>query len=118
MCKPYVPLRPLVFVGVPLEKISWAESTLSNVREALHTASGRGKDRLLFQEQDKVAKILNYKDADAMMGEVARAARSVVYLLDYTWHALEHKGNDGFGRYIRKPRVVNVAKMSVRSIAK
>ena len=97
-------------VGVPLEKISWAESTLSNVREALHTASGRGKDRLLFQEQDKVAKILNYKDADAMMGEVARAARSVVYLLDYTWHALEHKGNDGFGRFIRKPRVVNVAK--------
>ena len=97
-------------VGVPLEKISWAESTLSNVREALHTASGRGKDRLLFQEQDKVAKILNYKDADAMMGEVARAARSVVYLLDYTWHALENKGNDGFGRFIRKPRVVNVAK--------
>ena len=97
-------------VGVPLEKISWAESILSNVREALHTASGRGKDRLLFQEQDKVAKILNYKDADAMMGEVARAARSVVYLLDYTWHALEHKGNDGFGRFIRKPRVVNVAK--------
>ena len=97
-------------VGVPLEKISWAESTLSNVREALHTASGRGKDRLLFQEQDKVAKILSYKDADAMMGEVARAARSVVYLLDYTWHALEHKGNDGFGRFIRKPRVVNVAK--------
>ena len=97
-------------VGVPLEKISWAESTLSNVREALHTASGRGKDRLLFQEQDKVAKILNYKDADAMMGEVARAARSVVYLLDYTWHALEHKGNDGFGRFICKPRVVNVAK--------
>ena len=97
-------------VGVPLEKISWAESTLSNVREALHTASGRGKDRLLFQEQDKVAKILNYKDADAMMGEVARAARSVVYLLDYTWHALEHKGNDGLGRFIRKPRLVNVAK--------
>ena len=97
-------------IGVPLEKISWAESTLSNVREALHTASGRGKDRLLFQEQDKVAKILNYKDADAMMGEVARAARSVVYLLDYTWHALEHKGSDGFGRFIRKPRVVNVAK--------
>ena len=97
-------------VGVPLEKISWAESTLSNVREALHTASGRGKDRLLFQEQDKVAKILNYKDADAMMGEVARAARSVVYLLDYTWHAIEHKGNDGLGRFIRKPRVVNVAK--------
>jgi len=97
-------------VLVPLEKISWAESILSNVREALHTTSGRGKDRLLFQEQDKVALLLNYKDADAMMGEVARAARSVVYLLDYTWHALEHKGSDGLGRFIRKPRIVSVAK--------
>jgi len=97
-------------VHVPLEKISWAESTLNTVREALHTASGRGKNRLLFQEQDKVAKILNYKDADAMMGDVARAARSVDYLLDYTWHALEHKGKDGLGRIMRKPRAVNVAK--------
>jgi len=97
-------------VHVPLEKISWAESTLNNVREALHTASGRSKDRLLFQEQDKVAKILDYKDADAMMSDVARAARSVDYLLDYTWHALEHTGKDGLGRILRKTRIVNVAK--------
>lgn len=97
-------------VHVPLEKISWAESTLNNVREALHTASGRGKDRLLFQEQDKVAKILDYKNADAMMSDVARAARSVDYLMDYTWHALEHKGKDGLGRIMRRPRVVTVAK--------
>jgi len=97
-------------IHVPLEKISWAESILNNVREALHTASGRGKNRLLFQEQDKVAKILEYKNADAMMGDVARAARSVDYLLDYTWHALEHKGKDGFGRIMRRPRVVTVAK--------
>ena len=97
-------------VHVPLEKISWAESTLNSVREALHTASGRGKNRLLFQEQDKVAKLLEYKNADAMMGDVARAARSVDYLLDYTWHALEHKGKDGLGRIIRRPRVVTVAK--------
>ena len=97
-------------VPVPLEKISWAEAILNNVREALHTASGRGKDRLLFQEQDKVAAILKYKDADSMMSDVARAARSVDYLLDYTWHALEHKGKDGLGRLIRRPRVVNVAK--------
>jgi [protein-PII] uridylyltransferase len=97
-------------VQVPLEKISWAESTLNNVREALHTASGRGKDRLLFQEQDKVAENLEYKDADAMMSDVARAARSVDYLLDYTWHALEHKGKDGLGRILRRPRVTTVAK--------
>ena len=97
-------------VQVPLEKISWAEGTLNNVRESLHIASGRGKDRLLFQEQDKVAELLNYPDADAMMSDVARAARSVDYLLNYTWHSLEHKSRDGFGRLSKKARTTSVAK--------
>jgi len=97
-------------VKVSLEKISWAEGTLNNVRESLHVASGRGKDRLLFQEQDKVADLLNYPNADAMMSDVARAARSVDYLLNYTWHSLEHKSRDGFGRLIKKARVTSVAK--------
>lgn len=97
-------------VPVPLEKISWAEGTLNNVRESLHIASGRGKDRLLFQEQDKVAQLLDYTDADTMMGDVARAARSVDYLLNYTWHALEHKGRDGLGKIISKNRETTVAK--------
>jgi len=97
-------------VQVPLEKISWAEGTLNNVRESLHIASGRGKDRLLFQEQDKVADLLNYPDADAMMSDVARAARSVDYLLNYTWHSLEHKSRDGFGRLSKKARATSVAK--------
>lgn len=97
-------------IAVPLEKISWAEGTLNNVRESLHIASGRGKDRLLFQEQDKVAKLLDYPDADVMMSDVARAARSVDYLLNYTWHALEHKGKDGLGRILKRPRITTVAK--------
>ena len=97
-------------ISVPLEKISWAEGTLNNVRETLHIASGRGKDRLLFQEQDKVAKLLDYPDADAMMSDVARAARTVDYLLNYTWHALEHKGKDGLGRILKRPRITTVAK--------
>jgi [protein-PII] uridylyltransferase len=97
-------------IAVPLEKISWAEATLNNVRESLHIASGRGKDRLLFQEQDKVAKLLDYPDADAMMSDVARAARSVDYLLNYTWHSLEHKGKDGLSRILKRPRITTVAK--------
>ena len=97
-------------IAVPLEKISWAEGTLNNVRESLHIASGRGKDRLLFQEQDKVARLLDYPDADAMMSDVARAARSVDYLLNYTWHALEYKGKDGLGRILKRPRITTVAK--------
>ena len=97
-------------VAVPLEKVSWAEATLNNVRESLHIASGRGKDRLLFQEQDKVATLLKNTDADAMMSEVARAARSVDFLLTYTWHALEHKSSDGISRILKRDRVATVAK--------
>lgn len=96
--------------NVPLERISWAESKLNDVRETLHQTSGRNKDRLLFQEQDAVARELGYIDADALMSDVARAARSVDYLLEFTWHQLEQRAKDGFGRFLRKPRTDVVAK--------
>jgi [protein-PII] uridylyltransferase len=95
---------------VPLERISWAESKLNDVRETLHQTSGRNKDRLLFQEQDAVARELGYVDADALMSDVAQAARSVDYLLQFIWHQLEQRVKDGFGRFLRKPRTDIVAK--------
>ena len=95
---------------VPLERISWAESKLNDVRETLHQTSGRNKDRLLFQEQDAVARELGYADADALMSDVAQAARSVDYLLEFTWHQLGQRNKDGFGRFLRKPRTDIVAK--------
>ncbi len=96
--------------NVPLERISWAESKLNDVRETLHQTSKRNKDRLLFQEQDAVARELHYVDADAMMSDVAQAARSVDYLLEFTWHQLEQRSKDGLGRFLRKPRTDTVAK--------
>ena len=89
---------------LPMERISQAESVLSTAREALHIASGRDKDRLLFTEQDKVAEILQYADADALMSDVAQAARAVDYLMQMAWHQYQHKGRDGFGRFLRKVR--------------
>ena len=94
---------------VSLEHISNSESVLMSAREALHTVTGRDKDRLLFQEQDKVAELLKYADADALMSEIAQAARSVDYLLESTWHRLDHRGKDGLGRFLKKPRVTQVA---------
>ena len=91
-------------IAVPIERISVAESILANVREALHVVSGRDKDRLLFQEQDKVAEHLGYADADALMSDVAQAARSVDYLLDSTWYRLKHKGRDGAVRFLKRVR--------------
>ena len=91
-------------LSIPIERISVAESILANVREALHIVSGRDKDKLLFQEQDKVAEYLDYSDADALMSDVAQAARSVDYLLDSTWYRYAHKGKDGAGRFLKKVR--------------
>ena len=95
---------------IPIEKISVAESILANVREALHTVSGRDKDKLFFQEQDKVAALLGYSDADALMSEVAQAARSVDYLLDSTWYRYAHKGKDGAGRFLRRVRTTTISR--------
>jgi [protein-PII] uridylyltransferase len=91
-------------VDVALERISWAESTLASVRESLHEVTKKNRDRLLFQEQDLVAKHLEYGDADLLMSDVARAARSVDYLLNSTWHRIDFKGKNGLGRILRKPR--------------
>jgi [protein-PII] uridylyltransferase len=97
-------------ISIPMERISVAESLLSNVREALHIVSGRDKDKLLFQEQDKVAEILGFRDADELMSEVAQAARSVDYLLDSTWYRYAHKDKDGAGKFLRKVRSTSVSK--------
>jgi [protein-PII] uridylyltransferase len=97
-------------IAIPMERISVAESLLSNVREALHTVSGRDKDKLFFQEQDKVAAQLGFADADALMSEVAQAARSVDYLLDATWYRLAHKGKDSSGRFLRKVRSTTLSR--------
>ena len=97
-------------ITIPMERISVAESLLSNVREALHIVSGRDKDKLLFQEQDKVAAHLGFVDADVLMSEVAQAARSVDYLLDSSWYRLAHKGKDGSGRFLRKVRSTTLSR--------
>jgi [protein-PII] uridylyltransferase len=97
-------------ITIPMERISVAESLLSNVREALHIVSGRDKDKLLFQEQDKVAAHLGLADADVLMSEVAQAARSVDYLLDSTWYRLAHKGKDSSGRFLRKVRSTTLSR--------
>ncbi len=103
-------------ISIPIERISVAESILANVREALHVVSGRDKDKLLFQEQDKVAELLGYTNADILMSEVAQSARAVDYLLDSTWYRYAHKGKDGAGRFLRRVRTTTISRdISVRN---
>jgi [protein-PII] uridylyltransferase len=62
-----------------------AYDTLLGVRVALHRRTGKASDRLLLQEQDGVAEDLGYSDADALMADVAAAARTIAWTSDETW---------------------------------
>ena len=84
------------FLEISLDRIATAESFLSNVRDALHEVSGRDKDLLLLTEQDKVARYLEFKDADHLMLEVAKSARAVDYVMDFTWHRIDTIGSGAF----------------------
>lgn len=97
-------------IEIPLERISAAESSLNNIREALHLQTLRPRDRLLFQEQDRVALALGFSDADELMSEVAKSARAVDYLMQATWHRLDHRSRGGLTRILRRNRSTNVGR--------
>ena len=63
--------------------------TLLAVRVELHRRAGRPGDKLLLQEQDGLADALGYPDADALMGAVALAARTIAWTSDDAWHRID-----------------------------
>ncbi|HEY3239032.1 MAG TPA: [protein-PII] uridylyltransferase, partial [Acidimicrobiia bacterium] len=67
------------------EALAGAYGVLLAVRVALHRRTGKASDRLLLQEQDGVAADLGFSDADALMAEVAAAARTIAWTSDETW---------------------------------
>lgn len=67
------------------EVLKRAYEVLLAARVALHRRSGKASDRLLLQEQEGVAADLGLPDADALMAEVATAARTIAWTSDETW---------------------------------
>ncbi|MHB1584743.1 MAG: HD domain-containing protein, partial [Acidimicrobiales bacterium] len=51
----------------------------------LHRRAGRELDRLLLQEQDQVADVLGFADADALMAAVSEAGRTIAWVVDGSW---------------------------------
>ena len=80
-------------VPVSLARVAESEALLTNVRDVLHGESLKARDQLLLTEQDRVASAMSFVDADALMLEVAKAARAVDYLMDLTWHRID--SNEG-----------------------
>ncbi len=75
--------RPVLEEG-DAEALAEAEATLFDVRVALHRVSKVAGDRLMLQDQDAVAADLG-TTADALMSDIAGAARTVAWIADETW---------------------------------
>ncbi|GAB2740115.1 [protein-PII] uridylyltransferase [Kitasatospora kifunensis] len=73
----------------PRQGLDAAQRKLSDVRDALHLATGRATERLVLQEQDQVAATLGVLDADTLLREVYQAARTIAYAGDVTWRAVD-----------------------------
>jgi len=68
----------------PHGQIDAAYGTLLDARDALQVVTGRGRDRLGREDQDPVAALLGYADADLMLAALGTAARTISYGLDGT----------------------------------
>ena len=69
----------------PGPRVRAAYDTILDIRHALHEVTGRSADRLVFQEQDEVAKVAGLLDGDALLRVLAGAARTVAYATDHTF---------------------------------
>jgi [protein-PII] uridylyltransferase len=87
------------------EALSRAYDVLLAARVELHRRTGRKSDVLLLQEQDAVAAVLRYKDADALMAAIAKAARSIAWTSDLVWHRMA-QSRRGRRLFRDKPREV------------
>ena len=94
-------------VAVSLARVAESEALLSNVRDVLHGDSSKARDQLLLTEQDRVSAAMKYRDADALMLEVAKAARAVDYLMDLTGHRIDSLETKG---WFRKSKAQSIEK--------
>ncbi|MDJ0768682.1 MAG: [protein-PII] uridylyltransferase [Ilumatobacter sp.] len=67
------------------ETLNRCYDVLLEVRVALHRATGRGGDTLRLEDQDAVSAAAGAADADALMADIAAAARTVAWIADETW---------------------------------
>jgi [protein-PII] uridylyltransferase len=68
----------------PHGEVDAASEQLLDVRDAIHVVSGRGRDRLTRDDQDACAALLGYRDADDLLTNVSRSARTIAYAADGT----------------------------------
>ncbi|MGC9666319.1 [protein-PII] uridylyltransferase [Planosporangium sp. 12N6] len=100
-------LRGIGYAGVAdatRPAVRAAQRWLLDVRDALHTVTGRRVDRILAQDRAEVARLLELATGDDVLRRVTDAARTVSYALDDAWRAVDawRHGRPG-GRTPRRP---------------
>lgn len=75
-----------------------AADVLAAARVELQRATGRSSNKLLLQEQDRVAAALGYRDADELMAAVAGAARAIAWASDDGWRRVGSSLRSGRAR--------------------
>jgi [protein-PII] uridylyltransferase len=84
-------LRGIGFAGVAdatRPAVRGAHRTLLDVRDALHVVRGRRVDRLLAQDREEVARLLDVADGDDLLRRIAESARTIAYASDDAWRAV------------------------------
>jgi [protein-PII] uridylyltransferase len=79
---------------------------LLDARVELHRITKRPGDRLLLEEQDEVAKALDYPDADELMRGVSTAARSIAWTSDEVWERVDSSLSGPRGWRISRDKVL------------
>jgi len=81
--------RVTTVLGDLLPALDAPAADLHAVRCAVHVHARRATDRLLLQDQDEIAAALGIDGADALLGRVSAAARTVSYVWDSCWRRIE-----------------------------
>jgi [protein-PII] uridylyltransferase len=79
-----------------------AQSLLLDVRDAMHTSTGRRVDKLLAQDRAEVARLLDLAGPDEVARRVTDAGRTIAYAADDAWRAVDRwlagRGRNSGGR--------------------
>ncbi|MDQ1246814.1 MAG: Bifunctional uridylyltransferase/uridylyl-removing enzyme [Actinomycetota bacterium] len=78
---------------VPRSQLAAPYTLLLDVRDALHTVTGRSSDKLIRQEQATIAGMLDLPDpngdGDGLLRAVASAGRTIDWASDMVWHRVD-----------------------------
>ena len=92
--------------GDDVERLATARAFLLDVRVALHRTTGSRSDRMVLQEQDAVARLVEEADADELVRRLASLARDVAWISGDVWSRVRDHLAGPSGRVARRERVL------------